>query len=90
MTNKLFTSKKRAFLILGITAFVFSRASFFFFNDPEGPNLLVVTVVAAILYFVSLTVYVFRPLTNDLKRFWLALIIQIVLVIGFCFAGIYL
>lgn len=33
---------------------------FFFFNDPEGPNLLVVMVGALIIYFSSLFIYSFN------------------------------
>ncbi len=35
-------SKKTSLLILGTTSVVCSRVMFSFFNDPEGPNLLVV------------------------------------------------
>lgn len=46
-------SKKISLLILFITSLVCSRTMFLFFNDPEGPNLLVVTGVAVIVYFLS-------------------------------------
>ena len=36
---------------------VCSRALFFFIDDPEGPNLLVVTVMAIIIYSLSFVVY---------------------------------
>lgn len=80
--------KKYSLLILGITAFVFSRTLFFSFNDPEGPNLLVVTVAAAFLYFVSLTAYAFTVPANEYKRFWLAILIQIALAIVLYFLGL--
>jgi len=50
-------SKKTALLILGIASVVCSRAVFFFINDPEGPNLLVVMVLAVLIFFISLGVY---------------------------------
>ncbi len=80
-----FKSKKTSLLILGITSLVCSRALFFFFNDPEGPNLLIVVGMAVILYFVSLTVYLFKPSITGLKRLLLGIFIQILLVAGFYF-----
>jgi hypothetical protein len=41
---------------------------FFFFDDPEGPNLLVVTVMAAIVYCLSLAGYVFTPSARGMPR----------------------
>ena len=52
-----FKSNKVILLILAIVALVCSRAVFFLINDPEGPNLLVVIGLAAVLYCVFLTVY---------------------------------
>jgi hypothetical protein len=76
-----FTPKKISFLVLGLTAIVFSRVMFVFFNDPEGPNLLVVMGAAAIVYFLSLAAYAYIPSTN-LKRLLLVIFLQIVLVAG--------
>jgi hypothetical protein len=42
---------------------VSSRAVFMFVNDSEGPNLLVVTILAVIIFFAFLAVYLI------LKRF---------------------
>lgn len=33
-----------------------SRTMFSFFDDPEGPNLLVVVVMAGVIYFLSLAI----------------------------------
>jgi hypothetical protein len=52
-----FRSKKVLLLILVVTSMVCSRALFFFIDDPEGPNLLVVTVMACIIYSLSFVVY---------------------------------
>lgn len=87
-TDMYFKSKKISLLILGVTSAVCSRAMFFFFNDPEGPNLLVVTGMAAIIYFLSLAVYVFYPSTlpfTGLKRLLVTVFIQIVIATGFYF-----
>ena len=81
-----FKSKKTSLLILGITAIVCSRTMFLFFNDPEGPNLLVVMGMAMIIYFLSLTSYLFGPSTNNgFKRLLFVIFIQILLVTGFYF-----
>ena len=44
-------------LILAIVSLVLSMTAFLFVNDPEGPNLLIVVVLAAIIYGVLWTVY---------------------------------
>ena len=75
-----FKSKKTSLLILGITSLVCSRALFFFFNDPEGPNLLIVTVLAAILYVASFIVWRFIPATTASKKLLLAICTQILIV----------
>jgi hypothetical protein len=46
------TSNKTLLLILGIVSLVLSRVTFMFINDPEGPNLLVVLGLAAIIFVV--------------------------------------
>lgn len=90
-----FKSKNISLIILGITSIVFSRLMFVFFNDPEGPNLLVVTVAAAIVYFLSLTIYFFNPSTTSkfqclsfsslagLKRLLMVIFVQLIIVIAF-------
>lgn len=85
MTSIFFNSKKNALLVLGAASLVCSRTMFLFFNDPEGPNLVVVIGMAAIVFLPSLAVYVFYSSTTDLKRFWLALLTQIMLVTGLYF-----
>jgi len=49
--------KKLPLVLLGIAALVCSRAVFFFINDPEGPNLLIVVVLAAVIYAVFVGFY---------------------------------
>jgi len=83
--NAYFKSKKTPLILLGITALVCSRTLFAFFNDPEGPNLLVVVVMAAIIYSVSLVAYLFNSSAASLKRLWLAIAAQILLVVGLYF-----
>jgi hypothetical protein len=75
-----FKSKKISLLILGATAIVCSRTMLVSFDDPEGPNLLIVMVMAGIVYFLSLSVYVFNYPTTGLKRLLLAIFVQIVTV----------
>lgn len=73
-----FKSKKTSLLILGITSIACSRAMFLFFNDPEGPNLLIVVGFAAVVYSLSLVAYLLN--LSGLKRFLLAIFIQIIIV----------
>ncbi len=72
-------SKKNSLIILGITALLCSRAMFYFFNDPEGPNLLIVVVAAAIVYGLSLKAYSYTS-TSGQKKLLLAILVQIVIV----------
>jgi hypothetical protein len=69
-------SKKIVLLALGITALVCSETVFSLFNDPEGPNLLIILVLAAVLYFVSLAPYLFNSSTS-LRKFVLGIFIQV-------------
>ena len=81
-----FKSKKISLIILGVTALICSRILFFFFNDPEGPNLLIVAAFAIAVYFISLAAYIFSPSKiTGLKRFSLVFCIQILSVIGIYF-----
>lgn len=66
-------SKKVSLLILAITSLVFSRAMFWFIDDPEGPNLLVVTVLALIVYLLSLAMYLFSGSTKGMFQRFLPL-----------------
>ena len=85
--NMHFNSKKTSLLILAITAIICSRILFSLFNDPEGPNLLVVMGMAAIIYVLSLAGYVFYPPTKEdgPKRLSLLIFIQVLVITGFYF-----
>lgn len=76
---------KKELLILAITAVALTRIAFQLFNDPEGPNLLIVVVGGAVVYVVSLIlVKVLTPFTNAvLNTFWLGLMAQILLLAVF-------
>ena len=76
-----FNEKRTSLLLLGITALVSSRTLFFLFHDPEGPNLLVVTILAVILYVTSFIVWRFIPATT-IKKLLLAICTQILIVTG--------
>lgn len=81
-----FRSKRITLLILGITSLVCSRAFFVFIDDPEGPNLLVVAVMALVLYFLSLLAHSFCfPKITGLKGLILTACTQLVLAIGIYF-----
>jgi hypothetical protein len=58
---------------------------FAFFHDPEGPNLLVVTGMAAVIYLMSSAVYRsnFSPSLTGFKRSSAAIFIQIFIATGF-------
>lgn len=74
-------------IVRGGSALVLSRMFFVFINDPEGPNLLVVVVLAAVLFVVSLAAYARSafPALSDVKRLLFAVFIQIVMVAALVF-----
>ena len=78
-----FKSKRTPLIILGVSAILCSRTMFAFFNDPEGPNLLIVTVMAAVIYFLSLTAYLLN--LSLVKKLVLAIVIQIIIVTSLYF-----
>lgn len=61
---------------------------FALFNDPEGPNLLVVIGAAAIIYVLSLIACSFYPPARQegLKRILILILIQAILVTGLYFS----
>ncbi len=79
--TRMLISKKTSLIISGLTALVSSRAFFALLNDPEGPNLLIVTVLAGVLYVLSWwAVRLMIPAAAGLKRLFLVVLIQIVIV----------
>ena len=86
ISNMYFKSKKISLIMLGVTALICTRMLFFFFNDPEGPNLLIVAAFAMAVYLLSFAAYVFSPSKiKGLKRLSLVICIQILSVIGIYF-----
>jgi hypothetical protein len=81
-----FKSKKISLIILAVTAVICSRILFFFFNDPEGPNLLIVAGLALAVYFLSVAIYLFGPSQiKGINRLSAVIGIQILLVLGLYF-----
>ena len=78
-----YKSKKTSLIILGITGILVSRLMFVFFNDPEGPNLLVVTVAALIVYVLTLGIYLSKafPSITGIKRILLGIFTQLIIVV---------
>jgi len=86
ITGMDFKSKSTALVILGVTAMLCSRILFFFFNDPEGPNLLIVGALAIAIYFLSFAAYLLVPSKiKGLKKLSLVVGVQILAVIGLYF-----
>ena len=78
-------SKKSSLLILAMTAALCSRAMFAFFDDPEGPNLVVVTGMAVVIFLLSLAVYLSNlfPSLTGFKRSSVTVLMQIFVAAGF-------
>jgi len=83
MINMSFPVKRTSFLVLGILSLACSRMVFFFFSDPEGPNMLVIIGLALILFFLSLTVYLFRSSVTARNKLLLAVFIQMIVAVAF-------
>lgn len=90
--NMNLNSKNTQILILGITSIICSRVMFAFFDDPEGPNLLVVIVAAMVLYSLSIVVYSFsfekrnivlNSSTVNYKKLLIAIFSQIIAAVIF-------
>jgi len=74
--------KKISLLLLVITAFACSSTLFFLFNDPEGPNLLIVTVLALLLFGASFIAWRFIPATTASRKLLLGIGTQLLIVTG--------
>jgi hypothetical protein len=73
------SSKNVTHLVLGVTALIFSRVLFFLIPDPEGPNLLVVVVMAALIWCLSLGTekIIFKTFHGE-RKLLVAVLIQFV------------
>ncbi len=76
-------SKRTSIWVLVVTAFVNSRVVFALFDDPEGPNLLIVTVLAVFLFIPSFVVFGRSAQTALSRKLPLAVLTQVLL--GVCF-----
>ncbi len=63
---------------LYVTAASITRVMFWFFDDPEGPNLLIVSVMAGAVYLASLGVYLLN--VPNATKFWFTVLAQLVIV----------
>ena len=77
-------SKNFYLLILAGISLVCSSVFFSLLNDPEGPNLLIVTLLAITLYFLSLIISQFLPFANQ-KKLLFAILIQVAIITGLYF-----
>jgi hypothetical protein len=76
-------SRKVPLLLLGAIALMCSRAMFFFFDDPEGTNLLTVAMMAILIYLPSLIPY--NRTSSFPKKILLAIAVQLLLTFGLYF-----
>ncbi len=86
MITRTFSHSKKIHLItLGAAAALNASILLRLFNDPEGPNLLVVTMATAIVYFLSLPMYLFKAPTSGHSRLWLTILLQMAIAAAFYF-----
>lgn len=65
------------------TSVVCTRTMFLFFHDAEGPNLLIVALFSLVIFLLSLVPYMCTM--TLIKKFLVAMSIQILLVLSFFF-----
>lgn len=85
MNQVKFLSRKTSLVFLFAIAAVASRTLLVSFDDPEGPNLLIVSVLALVVYGVSLLGYRRGTASTVLKNFMTAILIQALLLASFYF-----
>jgi hypothetical protein len=78
-------SKKISLTLLAVTALLGSRSMFAFFDDPEGPNLLIVVVTAGVVYALSFTV--FLSSLSESKKLPLAILVQLLILTTLAYLG---
>ena len=78
-------SKKIFFLFLAVVAVTCARLLLFSVHDPEGPNLLVVTGMGAIIYLISISPFLFYAPPMTFRKMVLALGIQLLVSVGIYF-----
>ncbi len=79
-------SKKNSLLILAATAIICSKLFFFLLNDPEGPNLLIVTGLASAVFILSSLMYLVSPFqVSGVKKLLAPVCIQLLSVVGLYF-----
>jgi FtsH-binding integral membrane protein len=72
-----FISSRYAWYVLFAIALGVSRTTLLLFDDPEGPNLLIVFVLASVLFGLSLVVYLTKFSLAIYTRLLLGALIQI-------------
>lgn len=73
-------SKKVQLVLLGVVSLVCSRLFFALLNDPEGPNLLIVFVLAAIIYLPGLILICYN---TYMKNIFIVIVILVAGVLGY-------
>ncbi|MEQ1561107.1 MAG: hypothetical protein ABL899_00120 [Nitrospira sp.] len=76
--------KRISLFILAVTSVVLSRTMLVSLNDPEGPNLLIVMVMAGVVYAPSWFVYS-RSKQGSFRNVLIPMLIQSVFVTGLYF-----
>lgn len=73
-------NQKYLVLMLAVPAVLCSRTVFALFHDPEGPNVLVVIMLATVIYLVAAAAYLSNllPSLTGFKRGLAAVFVQIV------------
>lgn len=73
-----FKSKTISFLLLGSTSFICSKVFFSLLDDPEGPNLFIVAVLAGVMFTLSLLGYTSHVSASSFKRLLFGMVIQMI------------
>lgn len=79
--------QKYKYIVLALTSLPFSKVMFWLINDPESPNLLIVSVAALALFFISLFVFSLLKNKSILSKLVVAIAVQALIAVCFGYFG---
>lgn len=79
--------QKYKYIVLVLTSLFFSKVIFWLINDPEGPNLLIVSVAAIGLFLISLFIFSLLKNKSVLTKLVVAIVVQVLIAMCFGYFG---
>lgn len=79
--------QKYKYIFIALTSLFLSRLSFYLINDPEGPNLLIVSVAALGLFLISIFIFSLLKNKSVLSKLVVAIVAQALIAVCFGYFG---